>query len=196
MSGVVIFDAFGTLADIVERRSPYRKLMQWMRENGRPPQSDDAKRVMSQTLSLAETAQLFGMNPPAALMTSWEADLATELNSIRLFADVSAAITRLRNAGYRIGLCSNLAAPYSAPVAALLPTLDIYAWSYEVGLVKPEPAIYRHLVDRLDCTPDDVLFVGDTPIADLVGPLAFGMAARLIDRKKGQSLNEVLGDLY
>ncbi len=40
---VIIFDVFGTLVKIEKRRSPYRKLMKWLKDNGRQPQPDDAK---------------------------------------------------------------------------------------------------------------------------------------------------------
>lgn len=61
---VIVFDALGTLVRIGERRSPYRKLMAWMSGNGRQPRPDDANRIMSQPLGLADVAKLFGMSPP------------------------------------------------------------------------------------------------------------------------------------
>nr|WP_207769600.1 HAD-IA family hydrolase [Solimicrobium silvestre] len=169
--------------------------MQWMRANGRRPQTSDAGRIMSQPGGLADVANLFDLSPPVDLLAAWEAELHAELATVKLFPDSLPTIARLRNAGYRIGLCSNLAAPYGTPVKALLPSLDAYAWSYEAGAVKPEPGIYRYLLDRLGCAASDVLFIGDTPAADLDGPLTFGMSARLIDRKAGQTLDKVLDDM-
>lgn len=192
---VIVFDAFGTLVRIGERFSPYRKLLAWMRENGRQPQADDANRIMSQPLGLTDVAKLFGMLPPIGLLASWEADLSAELETVQLFPDAMQAVSRLLSSGYRIGLCSNLAAPYGAPVKALLPPLNAYALSYEANAVKPEPAIYRYLIDQLDCAASNVLFIGDTPSADLEGPKAFGMSARLIDREAGQTLDDVLHDV-
>lgn len=193
---VVVFDAFGTLVQIGERLSPYRKLMQWMRDNGRQPQADDTGRIMSQPAGLAGVASLFGVSPPIELLAAWEAELHAELGTVQLFPDSFSTVMRLRTAGYRIGLCSNLAAPYGMLVKVLLPPLDAYALSYEAGAVKPEPSIYCYLLDQLKCVASDVLFIGDTPAADLDGPLAFGMSARLIDRKAGQTLDDVLDDLW
>ena len=192
---VVVFDAFGTVVQFGERLSPYRKLMTWMRENGRQPQPDDAARVMNRPLGLAGVASAFGVSPPLALLAQWELDLHTEINTIKMFPDTLPALMLLRSKGYRIGLCSNLAAPYGAPVKAMLPSLDAYAWSYEAGAIKPEPAIYQYLLGQLGCAAGDILFIGDTPSADRDGPLAFGMAARLIDRPAGQTLDDVLHDL-
>lgn len=40
---VVVYDTFGTLVKIGENRSPYRKLMKWLKANGRKPSEQDAK---------------------------------------------------------------------------------------------------------------------------------------------------------
>lgn len=39
---VIIFDGFGTLVKIGESRHPYRKLMNWLKDNGRKPTTNDA----------------------------------------------------------------------------------------------------------------------------------------------------------
>ena len=85
--------------------------------------------------------------------------------------------------------------PYGKVVSSLLPTLDVYAWSYEVGAIKPEPQIYQYLIDQLGCHAKEVLFIGDTPLADFSGPNEFGMSAHLIDRKNGQTLADILVDI-
>ena len=77
----------------------------------------------------------------------------------------------------------------------ILPSLDAYAWSYEVGAIKPESQIYQYLIDKLQCHAKDILFIGDTPLADYSGPTEFGMSARLIKRQNGQTLAEVLKDI-
>lgn len=97
--------------------------------------------------------------------------------------------------GVRLALCSNLAMSYGRIVSSLLPPLDAYAWSYEVGAIKPESQIYQHLIDQLGCHAKDVLFIGDTPLADFSGPNEFGMSACLIDRKNGQKLADILIDI-
>ncbi|WP_199027705.1 HAD family hydrolase [Ralstonia sp. ASV6] len=188
----VVFDAFGTLVRIGDKRSPYRRLMQWMHENGRKPTREDAARIMSHPGGLADAAAMFGITPSSETLATLEEDLHTELGAIQLFPDTASTLLQLRGAGYRIGLCSNLAAPYGPPLRSLLPSMDAYVLSYEVGAIKPDPRIYQHLVNALDCRPADILFIGDTPSADLEGPRAFGMTATLIDRTAGQTLEDVL----
>ncbi|MPS78650.1 MAG: hypothetical protein E2591_11295 [Achromobacter sp.] len=78
----------------------------------------------------------------------------------------------------------------------LLPMLNAYAMSYDAGAVKPQPRIYQFLLKKLGCIADEVLFVGDTVVADLEEPRAFGMQACLLNRSAGQALADVvLADL-
>lgn len=193
---VITFDVFGTLVKIGERRSPYRKLMKWLKENGRQPKPDDAKFIMFQNLSFTELIKLIGINIPEQLLQELEHDLDEELQSIVLYEDTLSTLEELKKLGFRLALCSNLAMPYGKVVSSFLPSLDAYAWSYEVGAVKTESQIYQHLIDKLQCHAKDILFIGDTLLADYSGPNEFGMSARLIDRKNGQKLADVLNDIF
>ncbi|UVA79995.1 HAD family hydrolase [Pandoraea commovens] len=188
----VIFDLFGTLVEIKTPRYPYRKLLRWIRQSGTSLTPDDAKRIMSQPVSLADAAELFGAAPPAAQLAAWETDLQTELSAMCVFPDTLPALARLRSTGYCIGLCSNLAAPYAAPAKALLPELDVYAWSFQIGAIKPDPQVYEYLVYELQCRPSDILFIGDSLHADFDGPSEFGMKARLLNRTGNGTLLELL----
>jgi hypothetical protein len=78
-------------------------------------------------------------------------------------------------------------------VLGLLPGLDAYVFSYEVGLAKPDPAIFQRVCDALGCAPGEVVFVG-TPA------LRRGRPARSACRPGtwtggGQSLLDVLADV-
>jgi HAD superfamily hydrolase (TIGR01549 family) len=192
---VITFDVFGTLVKIGERRSPYRKLMKWLKENGRQPKPDDAKFIMSHNLNLAELAKRLAANIPDQFLQELEHNLNEELRSITLYEDTLSTLEELKKLGIKLALCSNLAMPYGKIVSSLLPPLDAYAWSYEVAAIKPEPKIYQSLIDQLDCQASEVLFIGDTTLADFTGPTTFGMSARLINRNNGQTLAEVLNDI-
>jgi HAD superfamily hydrolase (TIGR01549 family) len=172
----VVFDVFGTLAEIGEKRRPYAKLMQLLRTSGREPQPDDAARLMSTNVGLAGVPKLFDTRLSAASIAELELDLYAELSTIKLYPEVTSTLTALRNAGYKIGLCSNLAPPYAVPIKLLLPfELDAYAWSFEAGTVKPEPAIYKAVCVSLGCSPKEVVMIGDTLEADYAGPRRIGM---------------------
>ena len=192
---IIVFDVFGTLVKIGARRFPYRNLMKWLKQNGRKPNPDDAKLIMSHNLDFIELAMLLRTDIPKQLLKELKSDLNEELQSIVLYEDTLSTLEELKKLGFKLALCSNLAMPYGEVVSSLLPTLDAYAWSYEVAAIKPEPKIYQSLIDQLDCQASEVLFIGDTALADFTGPTTFGMSARLINRNNGQTLAEVLNDI-
>lgn len=172
----VVFDVYGTLVEIGDRRRPYARLLQLLAESGRVPSTDDAARLMSTPCGLAGTAQLFGADLPVSKLAPLEMDLLAELASVALYPDTIETLAALKIAGLKIGGCSNLAAPYALPVLKLLPfALDAYAWSFEIGALKPDATIYRAVCQRLACAPEDVLFIGDTLEADYLGPRTMGM---------------------
>lgn len=191
----ILFDVYGTLFDIGDRRAPYRQLLQLGVRQGRNAGKADAGLLMRRPVGLEKAAALLEISLTRAQLVHLEDELAMELASVRPFADVVPALRALRENGFKIGLCSNLGQDYAAPVLAQLPfELDAYAWSFEAGAIKPEPAIYAHACRQLACVPGNVLMVGDTRKADVDGPRAFGMQALLLDRKQcGSSVESISG---
>ena len=61
--------------------------------------------------------------------------------------------------------------------------------SGEVGVEKPDPAIFRLALDSLNCHPETVLFVGDDPHGDIAGAANLGMQTCWI--RLGRSGNEL-----
>lgn len=104
---VIVFDVFGTLVKIGERRSPYRKLMKWLKENGRQPKPDDVKFIMSQNLHFTELVKFLRLNVPDQLLQKLERDLDEELRSIILYEDTLSTLEELKKLGVRLALCSN-----------------------------------------------------------------------------------------
>jgi FMN phosphatase YigB (HAD superfamily) len=83
----------------------------------------------------------------------------------------------------KIAIASNLAQPYAEPLLRLLPfKRDAYAWSFEVGCLKPDPRIFQRTCEVLAIGPKDALMVGDTLEADYVGARAVGMRALHLER--------------
>jgi len=171
----VAFDVFGTLVRIGEKRSPFRQLMQKLYSAGRQPQPDDAARIMSANVGLAGAALLLGIVLAASAIASLEIDLHQELSSVELFPEVLPTLHFLRAASFKLALCSNLAAPYAVPVKLLLPPFDVCVWSFDAGAVKPQPTIYKVLCEQLDCTPHEMIMIGDTPEADHSAPRSLGI---------------------
>lgn len=87
---------------------------------------------------------------------------------------------------YRLGLLSNFDDAQcgrevldDTGVAGLFEAVIISA---EVGLRKPDPRIYRRMLEMLQLDPHEVLFVGDTPREDVLGPQRAGMHTAWISK--------------
>lgn len=174
------FDCFGTIATIHCRRDPYQKLIRLLQRDGIPVPIDIKRRIMTMPGGLVEFALDLGFRDFAALGELGR-ELLEECESIRIDVAAAKCLSNLAYKGYRIGVCSNLAHPYAAPVLSALPNLDVYAWSFRVGAVKPEPTIFEVLCSGLNCDPSEVVFIGDHLMNDIAGAKRFGMQAILYD---------------
>lgn len=178
MVKAVIFDVFGTLLRSVSPHGPYFKLSRLV-----PSQNFLVKRHEMMTTGKPFEDYL------AEARTSDEAisllaDLHSELNGITAFDDVSAYLHALKWRGYTVAVCSNLAQAYGGKVRELVPDVDHHFLSYEIGLVKPDPAIYAHVSTALGIEPRECLFVGDSDRADVKGPAKAGMKSMKIERHR------------
>jgi putative hydrolase of the HAD superfamily len=92
-------------------------------------------------------------------------------------------IPRIKEAGFRLGILSNMGdgvLGYMRPRFPWLAQFDHLTWSCELGVVKPDPAIYLHTVKKLDVSPDRALFI-DNLQKNIVGAEAVGLHAALFE---------------
>ena len=91
-------------------------------------------------------------------------------------------LAELRARNYPIGLVSMCApdAPAMWRASSLAPFVDVEVFSSEVGLRKPDAAIYRYAADGLGVDPTACLYCGDGAYGELAGAQAVGMTAYLI----------------
>jgi putative hydrolase of the HAD superfamily len=71
---------------------------------------------------------------------------------------------RLQRAGVRTGILSNIGDAMAQGIVARLPWLAGFyhsTWSWELGLAKPEPAIYLKTAEALDTAAENILFIDD-----------------------------------
>jgi HAD superfamily hydrolase (TIGR01549 family) len=173
----IVFDAFGTLCRIANRRGPFVKLA---RRHLNPRATLQA--VMTQSISLRDMADDVMLDRES--LATLENDLNVELESLQLYPDVLQVLRELRDNGFRLGIASNLAAPYAEPLIRLLPfTLDVCAWSFKLGRLKPDSYVFDWICESLNVPPQRVLMIGDTFSADYTGATAIGMQAVHLDRR-------------
>lgn len=92
--------------------------------------------------------------------------------------DIQSMLRRLRAAGIRLGLISNVSPEEVTAWAEspLQPFFDTAIFSYRVGLVKPDGRIYELACTQLGVSPVDALYVGDGGSDELRGAEAVGLA--------------------
>ena len=173
---LIVFDLFGTLVEIGSRRRPFAHLRRRMN----PEKASRYRRLaMTTELTLAELdAEIEGGATIADLSLAQTA-IAHEIASTRLRPGVPEMLAALP---VPYGLCSNLSLDY-------VPTLDRFPeitpmfrlLSCFVGCMKPDPRIYELVLEAAGVPADRIQFVGDTPAADLEGPIRAGMRAVHID---------------
>lgn len=82
---------------------------------------------------------------------------------LELEENMLAAVEKTRAAGLKTGLLSNSWGTSLYPRERLGPIFDVQVISGEVGLRKPDPAIFRLTTDRLGVPPERCVFVDDHP---------------------------------
>lgn len=96
------------------------------------------------------------------------------------YPDTAATLNGLRDAGIKTAIVSNIAFDLRPALAAAGTAAGEYVLSFEIGAVKPDPAIFEAALSRLGVEPADALMVGDSEEAD-GGALAVGCAFALVD---------------
>jgi putative hydrolase of the HAD superfamily len=102
------------------------------------------------------------------------------------YPDTFDTLTVLRDAGFRLGCISNT--NDGAHVWRMVDENGLRPWlspiytSEEFGLRKPHPLIFQSLLDDWGLPPDQVVMIGDTLNADVLGAHNAGMRGIWIDR--------------
>lgn len=96
------------------------------------------------------------------------------------YADARATLGALKTAGKRIAVVSNIGFDIRGVLTryGLDEYVDAYVLSYEIGRLKPDPAIFEYACAKLQVEPQHSLMVGDTP-SD-AGAVAIGCAAYVV----------------
>ena len=175
----VCFDAFGTMVEITDKRRAFRPLF-----NALSPEKRRAlkHRLMREDRPFTDWPEALGVEVDPRVLLEVMERMMIETGSVALRPGMADLWARLRGAGLRLALCSNLANDYVTALRSALPEPpDVDVLSCKDGAIKPELEIYAAVLDGLQLDPGKVLFVGDTPRADIEGPRAAGMKAMHVD---------------
>jgi len=135
--------------------------------------------VVGTMLSRAGLAQA---RVPAFLTALWEEHRVR--NFWTLVPDgLLDAVARVRAAGVRVAIVSNAEGTIASVLerVGLADAFDLVIDSGLVGVEKPDPRIFRIVLDHFGVPAERALHVGDTYATDILGARAAGMRVALID---------------
>ncbi|MFO7676148.1 MAG: HAD family hydrolase [bacterium] len=189
----VVFDLFHTLVSLEVSQAPGRTTPEilgidaeewrdaWMSDPG-----DYALGRADVDVPLRRLARELN---PAVTDAQVEEALATRHGRFRhalvhVEAETLAGLRALGRDGYALGLVSNCGRDEVAhwPESPLAPLFDTVVLSCDVGVVKPDPAIYRLAAWKLGVVPGECLFVGNGGSDELAGARRAGMTPVLLTR--------------
>jgi len=170
LEGMAVFDSY---------RQEMRTLWEAGRElNYEYPARLAMLRALRRHLSHADAARL----ARGATMASFE----SLIPCWELYADTLSTLTILSDAGYRLGCISNT--NHSPLVWGMIERGWLRSWlspiyaSEEIGLRKPHPRLFHRVLEDWGLSPAEVVMVGDTLNADVLGAHNAGMRGVWIDR--------------
>lgn len=121
-----------------------------------------------------------GSFTPEALLGAygWHAVPGTQL-----FKEVPEVMATLKKYGVKTAIVTNAAQPMTLrdieieehQLLQYFPDCRLSA--ADAGVLKPHPGIFQLALERLGVTPQEAVFVGDNPVADIAGAQAVGMQA-------------------
>jgi putative hydrolase of the HAD superfamily len=195
----VLLDALGTL---VELERPWPHLVAELEARGVVVAEEQARAAM-----LAEMAYyrahhdeagdwpgLKDLRRRCAAVVQEELGLALPLQDVldallgairfRAYPEVPAALARLRERGVRLAVVSNWDVSLHDVLERtdLRRHVDAVVISAEEGVAKPDPAIFRIALERLDAEAAVTVHVGDSLEHDVAGARAAGLQAVLVAR--------------
>ncbi|HEX2986815.1 MAG TPA: HAD family hydrolase [Chloroflexota bacterium] len=104
---------------------------------------------------------------------------------VHLYPSTIPVLRELSLRGYKLGLISNISDGASVPITYLGLDLcfDDMILSHEVGILKPDPAIFVLACDRFDVAPAKTIFVADGGFGELDASRGLGIYSVLVEQE-------------
>ena len=188
----VLFDLDNTLID---RTGAFRSFcVELYRTNGAIQQACSEQEAVSFMVDLdqdgmCDRRMLFGQ-----VILKWPGSFEDEEEAVRMYmsrypklASLDPSTLRLlddvRSRGVPVGIVTNGSSEMQwAKVRStgLVDLVDGVVVSGDLGIHKPDPRIFEHALAKIDARAEGTLFVGDNPVADILGASAVGMTSAWI----------------
>jgi putative hydrolase of the HAD superfamily len=199
MPATVLLDALGTL---IELERPWPHLVDELAARGVVVGEDDAHAAMLAEMAYyrahhdeaVDWAALNDLRRRCAAVVQEQLHTSLPLDDVleallgairfRAYPEVPGVLARLRGGGARLAVVSNWDVSLHDVLerTGLRPLLDAVVISAELGVAKPDPAIFRAALERLGAAADGAVHVGDSLEHDVAGARAAGLEAVLVAR--------------
>jgi putative hydrolase of the HAD superfamily len=161
---------------IPERFSPTQALaVREALQREQPHQAHDLSYLRRETLARLAAEVGYKRDIAHEAFALWHA----ERNQLEPYAEVVPVLELLKRR-FRLATLSNGNADLS--VIGLAHHFEVSLSAGALGCAKPDPRAYAGVADSLTLAPAEILFVGDEPHADVVGPRAAGMQTVWVNR--------------
>jgi 2-haloalkanoic acid dehalogenase type II len=116
---------------------------------------------------------------------------ATELERVRLYEDAVPTVRALRSQGIKTAVLTTVPSwLFEQVLEDNNVKIDFICTAREARAVKPNPQIYRTVLEKFGVKPNEALMVGDTPKIDIIPPKKLGMKTALLCRGEKKRLKE------
>ncbi|MCA9885071.1 MAG: HAD family hydrolase [Anaerolineae bacterium] len=118
---------------------------------------------------------------------------------VKVFPDVPPMLQEFLDRGVTIGIITNASQPmrirdHELEGFDLLRFFqnDLRYSAADIGYLKPHPQIFHHVLDVMGAQPSEAIYIGDNPVADVVGAQRAGMRGVL---RRTDNLSPLSSDL-
>lgn len=125
-----------------------------------------------------KTLEKLGLPPAEGTLELYDIYWGHILDHMVLRKGAVELLEACRDRGVKVGICSDLTAHIQhrkLKALGIASKIDCIVTSEEAGVEKPDPKIFQIILKKLDCTPGEVLYLGDDLIRDVHGAEACGI---------------------
>jgi putative hydrolase of the HAD superfamily len=144
------------------------------------PTYADASMEEIRRASFAEAAARAGLDDEDFVEAVYADYMDYRFQHLAHYPDVLPFLKAVRKAGLLIALVTN--GNTTAIRAGLADDIDASFVAYDVGLKKPDPRFYHHVIERMGVAAAATLHIGDDPLEDVDAARTAGLSAAWLDR--------------
>lgn len=204
MIKAILLDSWGTIVEngiypspvkqvryMLRIREPFPEYIEKFENTFMTEQYDDLKEAFRQV------AKAFNVNPPEfvydKLVGMWNKNMLLA----KPYPETIEVLQEL-NKKYKLGLVSNTDKFSLDPVLEKFDLRKLFTdlfLSYETGLLKTDPKLFKLAMKKLKVKPAETVMVGDSMESDIKGAEKAGIQAILVDRRGKREYEKKVADL-